>query len=312
MRRALSRSLGRWVVLAGVPVALVLGLIWLSGGFAGLLQAAEAAQRETQDMLARVIRALRAGQPGALMALLGVCFLYGVLHAVGPGHGKALIGAYGVARRVPVGRLSLLALVSSLAQAAVAVVLVYAGVAALGLTRTAAQGLADRVAPVIGNAMIAGLGLWLLWRGLRGLRRGRGQDHGHGHDHGHDHAPGEACGCGHAHGPSLAEVEALRGWRDTALLIGGIAMRPCSGALFLLILTWQFGIGAAGIAGAFAMGLGVAAVTAMVAVLAVWAREGTFAALGGGGLVARALPAVEALAGAVILGVALVLLMRAV
>ncbi len=108
----------------------------------------------------------------------------------------------------------------------------------------------------------------------------------------------------------MAQVEGLTGWRDTALLIGGIAMRPCTGALFLLILTWQIGIGAAGVAGAFAMGLGVAAVTMAVAVMAVWAREGAFSALSGG-VVARALPVVEVLAGALIAAVALGLLWQA-
>ena len=107
----------------------------------------------------------------------------------------------------------------------------------------------------------------------------------------------------------MAQVEGLTGWRDTGLLIAGIAMRPCSGALFLLILTWQIGIAAAGVAGAFAMGLGVAAVTMVVAALAVWAREGAFSSLSGG-VLARAVPVVEAVAGAVIAAVALMLLWR--
>jgi nickel/cobalt exporter len=307
MRRAL--------IFLGLPLAVALGLWWLVGGFDGLLRAAVAAQRQTQEALAGAVRAIRTGEPGAMLGLLGVCFSYGVLHAVGPGHGKALIGAYGLARRVPVLRLSGLALVASLAQAAVAVVLVYGAVAVLGLTREAATGLAEGAVPALGNLLIAGLGLWLLWRGIAGLRRrwaaGRGHDHGHGHGHHHHHDHAEDCGCGHAHGPTVAQVEALRGWRDTALLVAGIAMRPCSGALFLLILTWQLGIGGAGVAGAFAMGVGVALVTMAAAALAGWAREGAFAGLSGGAL-ARAVPLAEVVFGAVILTAGLVLFWRGI
>lgn len=301
MRRAL--------ILAGVPVGLVLALLWLSGAMAGLMTMVESVQRQTQEALAGAVRALRGGQTGAWAGLLGLCFTYGVLHAVGPGHGKALIGAYGVARRVPVARLGVLALVSALAQAAVA--LVYGLVAVLGLTRDAATGLAEGAVPALGNLLIAGLGAWLMWRGVQGLRR---QAAARGHHHSpadlHHHSHDETCGCGHAHAPTVAQVEALTGWRDTALLIAGVALRPCSGALFLLILTWQIGIGGAGIAGAFAMGLGVAAVTIVVAAMAVWAREGAFAALSGGA-VARALPMVEAAVGALIVVVASGLLWQA-
>ncbi len=158
----------RGLIFLGLPLALVLAGLWLSGGFAGLMASVEGWQRQAQEALAGAVRALRGGEPGAWGALLGVCFTYGVLHAAGPGHGKALIGAYGVARRVPVLRLSVLALVSALAQAAVAVALVYALVAVLGLTRDAATGLAEGAVPAFGNALIAGLGLWLVWRGVRG------------------------------------------------------------------------------------------------------------------------------------------------
>src|SRR5690606_39530328 len=100
-------------------------------------------------------------------------------------------------------------------------------------------------------------------------------------------------------------------WRYAGLLVAGIALRPCCGALFLLILPWQLGIGAAGVAGAFAMGLGVALVSVAVAVLAGWAREGALQRLSGGAL-ARALPLAEALFGAVILTAGLMLVWRAV
>jgi ABC-type nickel/cobalt efflux system permease component RcnA len=270
-------------------LAAILLLLWLTGGLAALQAQVFDGQRQVQSALAAAVRAIKTGQPGALAGLLGVCFTYGVLHAAGPGHGKLLIGGYGVARRVPVLRLSVLALAASLAQSAVAVGLVYAGVAVLGWTRADAEGVAEDIMAPVGLALGAGVGLWLVLRGWRGLR---------------------ACEvCGHAHGPSLEQVDGLRGWRDTAALIAGIAMRPCSGALFLLILTWQLGIGAAGVAGAFAMGAGTATVTIGVALLAVWAREGALASLSGT-RITRALPWFEILAGCVVTLAALSLLAR--
>lgn len=292
--------------LSGVLVAAVLGLIlllWATGGLAALEAWVLQAQRAVQDRLAGAVRAIKTGQAGAVWLLLSVCFGYGVLHAAGPGHGKLLIGGYGIGRRVPFWSLSALSLLASLAQAGVAVALVYAGVAVLGWTREAAQGVAEDVMAPIGTAAIAGVGLWLM---LRGVAQVRAQGHGPDGHHHHD----ADCGCGHAHGPSAAQVEQITGWRDAAALIAGIALRPCTGALFLLILTWQVGIGLAGIAGAFAMGLGTAVVTVAVAALVVWAREGALASLPTGGI-ARVLPWLQVLAGGVVAVVALMLLVQA-
>lgn len=306
MRRAL--------MLAGLVLVLVLGVLWASGALAGLVAWLEAAQRAAQERLAGAIRALRGGEAGALTAFWALCLGYGVLHAAGPGHGKLVIGGYGLARRVPVARLAGLALASSLAQAAVAVALVYGLVALLGLGRQAVEGAAERWVTPVGHAMIAGLGLWLVWRGVQDLRRqvaasadahGHQHHHHHHHDHDHDHGPG----CTHAHGPTVEAVERVASFRDGLALVAGIALRPCSGALFVLVLTWQLGIALAGIVGAFVMGLGTALVTVGAAVLSVWAREGAFLGLGlGTGRLARALPVVELAVGAAIAAAALGLL----
>jgi nickel/cobalt transporter (NicO) family protein len=292
----------RITLVSGVLVIAVLLGLWAFGAFAALADWALGQQRAVQNSMATGIRAVRAGEGGALAALLAVAFTYGFVHAVGPGHGKVLIGGYGVGRRVRLWPLMAIAFVSSMAQAAVAVAVVYGLFAAFGFTRERVLGISDDVMAPVGHVLVAGVGLWLVWRGVRGLRRRaeRGHhDHHHDHHHGHDHDHVHDEHCGHAHGPTMAEVTALTGWRDTMALIAGIAIRPCSGALFLLILTFQMGIAGAGILGTFVMGLGTASVTMVVALLAVWSREGVLSGLSEGRL-ARALPVIELVAGAVV------------
>lgn len=303
----------RAFLILGLAIGAALAVLWATGGLVLVERLAADAQRQVQGTLAGAIRALKAGQPGALAALLALCFGYGVVHAAGPGHGKLLIGAYGLGSRVRLGPLAVIAVLSSLAQAATAVALVYAGVWLLGWTRERMVGVAEDALLPVSHAAIAGIGLWLAWRGWRALPRRAAQPavpHAHDHHH-HDHPDHDHAACGHRHGPTLEEVSQVSGLRDAALLIGGIALRPCTGSLFLLILTWQMGIGAAGVLGAFAIGLGTAAVTLLVAGLSVWTREGAIAALPGSGL-ARALPLAQIAAGGVIALVALQLLVRSV
>lgn len=302
----------RGLILTGVLVLLGLLLFWGIGGMDRLSEWAAAGQREAQNALAGALRRLRAGEAGAFAALIGLAFAYGVFHAAGPGHGKVLIGGYGMAERVRLGPLVVIAIASSLAQATTAVVLVYSGVLLLNLTRETMVGVTEDIFAPASYAAIGLIGVWLAWRGLRKLRTApkpaaaahhhahHNHHHSHGHhDHAHDHhghdphhSHDDACGCGHRHAPTMEEVARVHSLRDALVLIAGVAIRPCTGALFLLILTWRMGIDAVGIAGAYAMGLGTASITVAVAILAVWAREGTILALSEGRL-ARAVPLIE-------------------
>ena len=321
------------LMLAGLAVGLVLLALWLTGSLDAVADHAAAAQKDTQNALARALRALRAGEPGALASLIGIAFGYGVFHAVGPGHGKVLIGGYGVARRVRLLPLAGIAVASSLAQATSAVGLVYAGVLVLNLSRERMVDLTERVFAPASYAAIGLIGLWLALRGgrrlVRGLAAGRvggvasgperagqaaiphGAPHGHTHDHADDRSHVHDASCGHRHGPTVEEVASVASIRDAAVLVAGIAVRPCTGALFLLILCWRMRIDAVGIAGAYAMGLGTAVVTVAVAGLSVWTREGAFAAVSGSRLV-RALPLVEVAAGLAVAAVAVEMLRHAI
>ncbi|EAR51306.1 membrane protein, putative [Oceanicola granulosus HTCC2516] len=279
-----------------VPVLLVAAGVWAvaSGQDQELARWAAGWQREFQNALAGGLRALRAGEPGAVAALLGLCFAYGFFHALGPGHGKFLIGGYGVSHDVPLLRLSTISLLSSLGQAVTAVLLVLTGLFLLGWTRTRLTDTAETIMLPLSAAAIGLIGVWLALRGARRLWRLRPSAHT-----GHDHAC--HAGCTHRHGPSVEEVRHAGGLRDALALIGGIAIRPCSGAILLLVLTWHMGILAAGIAGTFAMATGTAALTILVAASSVFVRRSTLLSLAETRHAAYVLPAIEVLAGAAIL-----------
>ncbi|MFT3688860.1 nickel/cobalt transporter [Paenirhodobacter sp.] len=254
--------------------ALIVSLV-VAGAFAlgmqdWLARDVIAFQREAQNALAGALRALRAGQPGAVTGFLALCFTHGFVHALGPGHGKAVIAAYAAASPASLRRLSALAALSSLAQAAVAVLLVYAVVWLFDGARERVEGLAGVIEP-LSLVLIAALGLMLAWRGARRLAGGRAHGHDHAHEHGHD------CGCGHSHAPDPAAVTA--DWRTSAALILGVALRPCTSALFLLILTARLDLDLLGILGAFVMGLGTTAVTVSAGLIAALMRRGVFLAL---------------------------------
>lgn len=305
MRYALS--------LAALALTAILAWFWFSGGFDRLGLWAALQQRDFQNAIAGGLRRVRAGEGAAMTAVLGGCFAYGLAHAAGPGHGKVLIGGYGFARRVPMLRLSLIALLASLGQAVTAVVLVYVGVWVLNLSRDRMIGMTEAIMAPVSYGAIALIGAWLLWRGLRKLLpQGRGHAHHHTHDH-HHVGDGETCAsCGHAHGPSLDQVEQVGSLREALVLIAGIAVRPCTGALFVLIITWQMGIGGLGIAGAFAMAVGTALVTIFVGLAASGLSGGLLAGLSGSPKMARAVAGIETLAGAAVVFIALGLLLRAI
>ncbi len=298
-----------------VPVAIACGVLlwfWGSGGFDHLAAWAAGEQREFQNQIARALRAARAEQPEAVATLLTVCFAYGFFHAIGPGHGKVLIGGYGLGRRVAFWRLSAISVLSSLGQAVTAVVLVYAGVLVFQMSRESLVGTTEQVMAPISYGAIAAIGLWLIFRAVRSFARRHKSQASHAHDHhAHHHDHGTCSDCGHRHGPSAEEVAQAGSLREALVLIAGIAARPCTGALFVLILTWQMGIAMVGVAGAFAMALGTATVTTLVGWTSFGLRGGLLASASATRFASVLAPTIELVAGLIIAVIAGGLLMRA-
>jgi nickel/cobalt transporter (NicO) family protein len=243
----------------------------------------------------------------ALWALMGISFIYGIFHAAGPGHGKAVISSYLVANEETWRRGIVLSLASALLQAVTAIVIVGVAAALIGATAKM-MGDAVRAIEIVSYALIVLLGARLLWvKGRAFLRTWRAigstpqtsaaevhrcepdhahrhcsnhaHDHdqhnavSHAHDHHHDEEHEDVLPWGHAHGPEPEELAGSGGWHRGFSAVVAVGLRPCSGAIIVLVFALAQGLFLAGVASTFVMGLGTAITVAAIATLAVAARE---------------------------------------
>ncbi len=252
-------------------------------------------EQESRFSLALVgaMRAVKQSDWGFL-GLATLSFLYGVFHAAGPGHGKAVVTSYMISNERALRRGLVISLLAALLQGLVAIALVgaavlifnataarmnaaaldleyaaYAGIIVLGIVllinKTGAlvasirQTWAARSLPVFAGATSK------LAYAPASLGGGFLADDGSSHVHGPD--------CGHMHAPDPRQLGAGFSWKSAAITIATAGARPCSGAILILVFSSAQGIFAAGIFSVFAMSLGTAITTGALASLAVFAKK---------------------------------------
>ena len=216
----------------------------------------------------------------AARALMLISLAYGVFHAAGPGHGKAVISAWVLATRSQLRRGILIAFMSAFVQAVTAVT-------AVSLLLWLVEGVASatkNISAVLESAsfaMIAAMGGYLLWPALKPYVARKpvtlqATQHfeiinplpaGPGHLHGPD------CGCDHAHLPSAEDVAGEWSWTKAAAMAFAVGIRPCTGALLVLVSANAMGLYWAGVASTFIMALGTFVTVSAVATMAVYARK---------------------------------------
>ncbi len=235
------------------------------GFVAGLMRSIMAMQQEYYRALAGAFRAVNLqGSLAAAWGLVSISFLYGVFHAAGPGHGKVIVTSWLLADERDLKRGILIAFLSAFAQAVTAILVVGILAVALGMTQRAT---AD-IVPIVERAsflLIAGVGAWLLWRAFRPAHH---HHHDHHHDHAHDHDPG------HAHLPAPEEIRGVRGLKGMIAVILSVGLRPCSGAILVLLFSVTQGAFHIGALSAFAMSVGTAITVSGLALLTVASKNG--------------------------------------
>jgi ABC-type nickel/cobalt efflux system permease component RcnA len=243
---AVLRSPFLWVGLL-LLLALV-GALVFSDSVADLARFSAEYQRRIQQILSVSLRDIKSGSGSlALWTLATVCFGYGVVHTLGPGHGKAVVVAYFLDSSRPRAWIegvfagAWIAFTHTLAALLLAGALKLLGtVGLLGALREV------RNVELVSYLLILAIGIWRLWAGITG----RLHEHHHGdHDH-HHHDQGH----GHHDHHHDTRQRTLAGW----LLLTAAGIAPCAGALVVILLSIALDVVWAGVVGVIAIAFGMA------------------------------------------------------
>ena len=252
MSPAHDHSAGRvpWLAVTAAGVAIALVLVWLAGVtglWGGALVWIQSMQRHFFDELGSAVAAVREQGALAAFSLIAISFFYGVFHAAGPGHGKAVVATFLLTQKNDLRRGLALSTLAAFFQGVTAVVAVQVTVMLLDIPLREARSTAMEV-EAVSYALILLIGVFLAFSAIRRLR-------GHAHHH---------------HGPEIAE-QPTSWWKLVALAFS-IGLRPCSGAILVLLLAHTFEMAWAGIVAVFAMSAGTAGAVGILAYVTVHLR----------------------------------------
>lgn len=242
-------------------------------------------QKELHSMLASHIKSVSEDVYKYGGALIALSFGYGVFHAVGPGHGKAVIVTYLGTNRESIRKGIIISFAAATLQSIVAILLVSGLTSLLKFRLAEAHNYGNDMA-LASYILVMILGLMLVVGAIRRLLNSRkaspdhneiktketdqGDTHSHefhkAHDHEHHH--GTDCGCSHTHVPEKNETL----WQTMTVILS-MGIRPCSGAIVVLIYAHLVDVYHYGVAATLLMGLGTGLSISLIAVATLYARS---------------------------------------
>ncbi|WP_233981318.1 nickel/cobalt transporter [Pectobacterium versatile] len=261
-------------------------------------------QKSLHQQMSHLLQMVEQQPHQAGLSLMMFSLVYGVLHAVGPGHGKVVIMTYLATHPSKLKSSLKLTLAASLVQGLMAVALV---TVVLGILQLSSRTLHNSSFWMEKGSfvLVAGLGLLLCFRALKQLyialvrqpkpatilrvtplhidslnaaqlnvptdtrRVLRPMPVLSSSPHQHD----ADCGCGHRHLPSNEELERDSSWRTRLMIVLAMGMRPCSGAILVLLFSKVIGVYWWGVASALVMAAGTAITISALAVLVFYCRR---------------------------------------
>ncbi|CDU14121.1 nickel/cobalt transporter [Vibrio coralliirubri] len=297
-------KLNHYLIGAGALVLIAIGAYQLWSMWPSLVISSIQWQREVNSELADLLYEAKSNPWGAGSYLIGFSFIYGMLHSLGPGHGKVIVSTYLATHPTKAKASLVLTIVSAFLQALVAILLVSVLLWGFSASMRAVNDKANMFVS-LSFALVAVVGALICWKALKNIYtairkpklkvkaittlatdtaapisahspmalRSSGSmvmgatnalqaaDHTHAD---HSHAD---CGCGHQHVADPEAINKASTFREYAGIIVTIGIRPCTGAIMVLLFANMVGLYWMGVLSAFAMAVGTALTTSLIAMM---------------------------------------------
>ncbi|MHA2938868.1 nickel/cobalt transporter [Vibrio sp. RC27] len=301
----------RTITLISIVLLIVFGVYQLWLIWPTIIVASAQWQREINAEIADLLYEAQTNPLVAGGYLAGLSFLYGMFHSLGPGHGKVIVTTYLATHPTKVKTSLILTVVSALCQALVAIVLVSILVWGFSMSMRAVNETAMLFVSV-SFALVAILGVLICWKATRKIYRSlspatfqihaamplnnpslagqkpiisnsvvkssmllnndmtRSQTHV-AQDNSHHH--GETCGCGHQHVADADAINRASTLKEYIGIIATIGIRPCTGAIMVLLFANVVGLYWMGVVSAIVMAVGTAFTTSVIAILTLTGKQ---------------------------------------
>ena len=206
-------------------------------------------------------------------SLVLLSFLYGILHSLGPGHGKLIVSTYVATHPTKIKISLILTVLSALLQAIVAITLVSILLTVFNSSMREVNGEANRLISLSFYIVII-LGLLIVGRNARALFKIDYVKHktlhiSHLSPLATSDVNNDTCSCGHVHFASAEAMNKASSFKEYLVVIFSVGLRPCTGAIMVLLFANMLNIYWLGVVSAFAMALGTALTTSIIAMMTV-------------------------------------------
>ena len=245
-------------------------------------------QKEINGQLSDLLYDAQTNSLSAGLSLTGLSFIYGILHSLGPGHGKLIVSTY-IATHPTKVKISLtLTILSALLQAIVAIALVSALLVIFNSSMHEVNSEANRFVTLSFYAVVI-LGLVIVWRNLHTLWKAfpfRQQqtikinaikpmrvDSKASTSLTEEHPDSDTCGRGHKHFADAEVINSASSFKEYLVIILSIGIRPCTGAIMVLLFANMVDMYWLGVVGAFVMAIGTALTTSIIAIMTITGRQ---------------------------------------